>query len=264
MPELLKKFTGSEFAQSVTDSGGGGGGATSPTTLTSNGAAEIPLKIKAAAGQTANLLEVDSSAGSGGNLAKVDSAGRIVAPNATIGGLDVVAILNSRVKRIGYDYSSVTISNTTAESTIGSINIPANDAVAGDVYYLHLIGEIVQNGIACNYSFKLKIGSTTVMFSTPKSVGSASAGRPMEITAKIFVVSPTSQKVSAFLMVGAEGLTPNWMHYMGGGSNTIMLQGYGTSTEDLTTAKAVLITTEMSVANTNAQVKAHAVYMEKH
>ena len=73
----LYVYDGSNFGKLIT-SINGNVNLTSPTT------SSIPLSVQAAAGQTANLLEINSSSGSGGDLFRVEDDGRIVSKGQEI------------------------------------------------------------------------------------------------------------------------------------------------------------------------------------
>lgn len=166
------------------------------------------------------------------------------------------------VTRITQTTTQVAVSNTTTETNLLSFTIPAG-AAAGDLYILRATGDVLQNGLACNYTWRLKLGATTVFVSPTAAAGSDSARKSWRLEVFIYIVGTSSQKLDAFLFGGLAPAT-TWMSYLGGGGTTLMLQGYNTAAEDMTVNKNIIFTVQMGTASANADVRLQAAYLEKH
>lgn len=153
--------------------------------------------------------------------------------------------------------TTVTVSNTTTETNLLSFSQAAasNDCV----YRIVAAGVISQSsGANVNYTFRFKIGSTTV--GATAAIAVASDVQNYGWRAAIDVVldgAKTSQKTTGDVGWSRGGSA--W--YSAQAGNIYRL--YNASTEDMTTAKTIALSVQMGTASANASITCQTFFVEE-
>lgn len=139
--------------------------------------------------------------------------------------------------------SFTAVSNTTADTTLASLAIPANTIAAGDVVCFETGGTLLNNsGGSVNHTIRFKLGATTVLTTPVISLGTNVADREWYVRAVILHPTTSTQKVSAVLSYALPD-TANW----GGGSASPV--GYGTAAEATTVNLDVTLSVQPGTAS---------------
>lgn len=118
--------------------------------------------------------------------------------NVTVGG-DLKLINGTTIYRNKLSTAAVTVSNTAAETVIGSLTVPANDAVVGAIYRIIAWGVIgVASATTPTITFKGRIGGIggSTFATTAKTSSSG-------VTNKVF-------RVEAYVVILATGGSGSW------------------------------------------------------
>jgi hypothetical protein len=131
------------------------------------------------------------------------------------------------------------ISASTTETTVVSIALPTTLA-AGDVVHLKARGDLLNNsGSGLNITFKLKLGTTTILTSGSTAVSTSANRRQWRLESDLLVVTPASSA----LLDGVLRITPasatTWSI-----ANSSYIEGYAyaTSSVDLTAGPNYVLT----------------------
>jgi hypothetical protein len=201
--------------------------------------------IVASAADTVGRLAVG---GTNGHVLTVDSAESLGVKWASTGS-----------SRLTSDFTTTTISNTTAESDLFSYSL--SGVAANQLYRITAFGTLLNNvGSTQNIHFRGKIGATTV-FSLPSGQFNYSTNAnsyKWRYSWDIFFVSTTSQENSAFFL-GSQAATQSMIRIT---PNTTYV-GYSASTEDFATAKNVVISVEMGSASASLTTTIEGYFIEK-
>lgn len=161
--------------------------------------------------------------------------------SATGGGGGAVQLYNST--------ASTGPNNTTTKTAIASYALPTNLA-AGDVLEMKVVGYWKNNtgGSTRTMTIAIELGATSV-FTASVTAANQTTDRIFEIRMLLFVVSTTSQKISLISFTG--GAAPGASAVMNTANTALPWNhnGYGTASENLTTAKTwqIAVTTPYAV-----------------
>lgn len=184
-------------------------------------------------------------------VAALAAAKRMLRVNAAGNGLEFVNPMASVPAAL---LSEVTFDTSTAENTLTTLAIPTWVG-AGDLVRVSLIAEFLNNtGANVNFTYRFKIGSTTVIDTGALVIGTSSSSRKTKFEFLTTVVSSSSQR-SMLTMLTAAGAGATLST-----SASVLL--YGASTEDTTVSKNVVVTAQMGTSSANASVTAHAATLE--
>lgn len=141
--------------------------------------------------------------------------------------------------------------SSTTETDLISFTLPANRVKAGATYLIKLYGTHINNsGSSCDYTFRCKVGSTTV------------SGFAITKTSLVATLSLYVEFSLVFATVGASGnAMANGCGIMGavvGGSTTS-----AGSTVDTTAAMVLKVTGQMSLSNANTQFGTFPAQIQK-
>ena len=143
------------------------------------------------------------------------------------------------------DASTFNVVNTVSETEIVSLVMPAYGFAAGRAARLTVGGQLLNNvGTAQTFTFKVKLGSTTVLTSPAISLATSANGRTWQLETIIASETDDIQKVSGLLVISAAGTTT-----MLAGSDYAI--GYGTAAEDGTGTVDVSVTVTLGSASAN-------------
>jgi hypothetical protein len=144
-----------------------------------------------------------------------------------------------------------TFSNSTAENTLSSLAIPTTLAPGDTIRIVYWLDFQNNTGGGVTYTFRFKIGATTVLTSAAENIPSGSIRRFMIANADIMLVATNNEWVSSTIngYGGAPGVYAD--------SNGLFLYGVASAAEDLTVAKNAILTCQMGTASANADVRCH-------
>lgn len=142
------------------------------------------------------------------------------------------------------------ISNTTTETSLATLTIPAGTVKAGTVLQLETGGTLLNNsGANISLQYKFKIGATTVVATTAANVGTNASERKWVFRATIMFPTATTQRVQVTMPVSLADAS-NW----GQGSATSV--GYGTASEAMAGDTTLDLTLTAGTAATTFTMKA--------
>lgn len=163
--------------------------------------------------------------------------------------LPVVGIRSQVISESHVDLGPV---NTVAETTLATHAIPTNPQ-AGDLFRFFLVGDLLNNSAAAvTYTFRFKIGATTVITSNALSMTNGVNRRRWWVDGLITVVSLTDQRMGLEAAVAAASTT-----VLSLSANTSSGAGFGTSAEDLSAGKNLVVTVQLGTADANADCICH-------
>lgn len=154
--------------------------------------------------------------------------------------------------------TDVTIANSTTETTLATLAVPTS-APAASRYRFIIAGDILNNSAgAVNYTFKVKLGATTVLTASALSLANSATRRQFSVEGDVYVVAPASdQRVRAVAVVGTTSSNNFSM------ANINVGPGYGTAAEDLTAGKNLLFTVQLGTADANADCRVHLAVLSR-
>lgn len=166
---------------------------------------------------------------------------------STVTGLQTA--LDKRSRLVARTETAVTVVNSTAETSLCSLATPT--VGVGDRLILRAGGDLINNSAgSVNFTFRLKLGGTTLCTSNALAIAVSPNRRRWNIEAVFAVaVVASSQLVSGQLVVGNASATTMFLST----STNVGALG-GTSAEDLSTAKNVVFSVEMSAADPLAEL----------
>lgn len=197
---------------------------------------------------------------------KVSRSGTLVGTRSHInltgtGGTTVTATDNSGADRVDITIGSsplvaintagfAVITNTTSESTVASLTMPANAVAAGDAYVFECGGTLANSsGSTINQTYRVRIGASVALLSSPIGLGTGAGNRSWYFKAIIIFPTPSTQKITAVYPFSlADPQT------MGGGSATPV--GYGTSSEPTSSATVIAFSAQPATASTSHSMQA--------
>jgi hypothetical protein len=142
-------------------------------------------------------------------------------------------------------------SNSTTETTAATLAIPTSVA-AGDLLRATLIGDILNNsGGAASYTFRLKIGATTILTSQSASQATSTNRRQWGFVVTLDVVTPASSALLGVIGGVSNSSASAWVltSTLQGGS------GWAASSVDLTTGPNLLLTVQSDTANASTDAR---------
>lgn len=148
--------------------------------------------------------------------------------------------------------------NSTAETTLASLTLPAGISATGDHLRLIAGGDAMNNtGGAVVPTIRFKIGATTVLTSSGTSMSTNASRRKWSMEMDIFMESTSAQRVEATGMIStaAAGSFPF-------NTATISGAGYGTAAEATSGALALVLSAQLDVANAAADFICHVSALE--
>ena len=168
---------------------------------------------------------------------------------------------------LSYSASQVSVVNTTTETDLFSYSLAGS--AAGDIIEITAFGtRLVNNATNAAATWRFKIGSTTVLQSASIAVGSTSAStdlRKWQVKISILISSTSAQKVTGVVMdKRANTNNSNSWIALTDGSNQIVLVGYGTASEDLTSAKNLILTWQWAAAATTSDIDLEGYYIVRY
>lgn len=243
---------------------GGTGASSAPAARANLGLGTAAVADKVAAGAAGVLDATDSTTTNTRtptdgtvSLAKITPAGsakKHLRTNAAASALEWVDPLGSVVAE---SHADVTANNTTAETDVVSLTLPGGSVAAGDLVRLVVAASILNNsGGAVNYTFRLKIGTTTVLATSAYSASASASRRSVTLVANVVVESTAAQRAGAVLVIGGPAAAAGW------GTQSQVNVGHGAAAEDTATDKAVKLTVQMGTASASAEFVAHAAALE--
>jgi hypothetical protein len=134
--------------------------------------------------------------------------------------------------------------NTTTETDLFSFTVPASAITAGDTLVLEAAWDLLNNsGAAVNYTYKYKLGATTVL--GPATVSQAASTNRFKVTAHIVIslATLTDQRWQGYQQQSGAVSTA-----MGVLANNNSQVGVGTSAEDLSTDKTLAVSITLGTA----------------
>jgi hypothetical protein len=168
------------------------------------------------------------------------------------GGGDVTTLYNSNAQ--------TGPSNTTTETAIFSYALPT-DLAAGDTLVLSLAG-VYKNGsgVSETPTIRVKLGATTMLSGSPAAIATNNTERVGGFELRLFVEATNAQRC---FVVGTGVQQP--IGTMAATNNATMyaVNGHGTATEDLTSAKTLQITCQFTAANANLYMYSESVTLYK-
>jgi hypothetical protein len=129
--------------------------------------------------------------------------------------------------------SSSSTSATTTETSVASVSLTA---VSNDVIRGRILASVTNNsGASCTYTFRIKLGATTIL-TLSNALGANTSARSLVIDFSVAVISTTSQVAGAFALLGFNNAV------------TTPIAASGTATETMSSAKTLDMTFQMSTS----------------
>jgi hypothetical protein len=163
--------------------------------------------------------------------------------------------------------SQVSVVNTTSETNLFDYSLAS--AQAGDVIEITAFGtKLIDNSAGPTGTWRFKIGGTTVLASLANPSGAASASadlRKWQVKISIIVTSTSAQKVTGVVMDkrGSANNNTSWV-VLNDATNQIVLVGYGTASEDLTSAKNLILTFQWGTAAVTNDLDLEGFYIVRY
>jgi hypothetical protein len=155
------------------------------------------------------------------------------ASSGTVGVLDTVS-------------STTTVVNSTTETTVGSVTIPAGTITADTLFRLVVGGRVYNNSGSMNLTFRLKHGSTELVKNQTMTATASGSPRWWKAEFDIFCPTDQAQKISSFIYLG-------WPALSNEASNNNDWAGFHESTLDWSSDVTLDLSIQLSVANANAE-----------
>lgn len=151
------------------------------------------------------------------------------------------------------EHAATTVVDSSAETTLATLTLPAGTVAAGDVLRLvFIVDTLNSSGSSVNHTWRLKLGATTLFASGAISHASTATRRQVRLMADL-VIASTAAQIAFSEVVG----------YLSGGLVGSYPQGaYTAATEDTTVAKNFLVTVQMGTAHLNAEVVLRAASLQ--
>ena len=146
------------------------------------------------------------------------------------------------------DHSTTFVENSTSETTLRTLSVPAGVVAAGDILRVVLGGfRLNASGGSVNYTYRFKIGATTAIAMAALSQSNNANNRKWAFLIDIFVGATVSAQKVVLHTINS-GPTTSAGGY-GGDSGA----GYGSAAEDLSSAIDLTFTGQMGTAHASAE-----------
>ena len=157
---------------------------------------------------------------------------------------------------VAADTNTITVVNTTTETEIVSLIVPAYGLETGQVIRLTTAGDFLNNsGGAATVLVKVKLGSSVVLTTPATSLANSANLRQWRLIVDILAESNALQRVSAVLHFSDDTAADF-------GPAETYLVGYGTDTEDGTATVDVSVTATLGTAATTINIRRHMGILE--
>lgn len=212
------------------------------TAATSASTAFIPATIVDAAGDLITATADDTPS----RLAK-GTAKQILRVNAAATALEYV---EPRALVVAEQHADVSFSNSTADNAVATLALPGGAVAVGDTLLFKAAGNAVNNsGGAVTYTFKFKIGATTVVNTGTISFANSPSAKAWCFDLFIVIESVTAQRIGGSLLGGGPNAT---------GLSALVLASSGivdaAAAEDTSTAKNFIASVTMGTASASASI----------
>ena len=154
------------------------------------------------------------------------------------------------------DTNTITVVNTTTETEIVSLIVPAYGLAKGQVVRLTTAGDFLNNsGGAATVLFKVKLGSSVVLTTPATSLANSANLRQWRLVVDVLAETSALQRVSAVLHFSDDTAADF-------GPAETYLVGYGTDTEDGTATVDVSVSVTLGTAATTINIRRHMGFLE--
>lgn len=155
------------------------------------------------------------------------------------------------------DNTANNVQNTTTETTLKSVTLPANIIGPTLGVSFNLFGFLGNNsGVARTFRLRMKLGATTIFDYTSTAIASSASLRPIEISGKIIGLATTvNQIASCHWLYGTSGLGLTGTAGRVATDLDHAFAGYNNIGENSANALALAFTIQMSSANTSIQTE---------
>lgn len=171
--------------------------------------------------------------------------------------VEVTITAERRAKLLAEGHANVTVVNTTTETAVIDYSLAGGTVAAGDtIRVIVWASSLNSSGGAVDYTFRFKIGTTTVLASAAQSVATNANRRRFRAVFEIKIESTTAQRMIGDIRGSAA--SANTLDQPLG----ISLVGYGTAAENTATAKAIQLTVQLGTAHASAEFVLHAFDLE--
>lgn len=161
---------------------------------------------------------------------------------------------------IAAQLTDVSVVNSTTETNLVNLIAPAGILQPADVLRLTVYGDFLNNsGAAVTYAFKLYFGATALLTSNAFSFSASASRGKFTATADIAMTDVAAQRAGMSLLFTAQSATALPIT-----TGAATAAGWGSSTEDPTTAKAVRLTATLGTANASADCFARLATLVLH
>ena len=162
---------------------------------------------------------------------------------------------------VAADANTVTVVNTTTETELVSLIVPAYGLATGQVVRLTVAGDFLNNsGGAATLLFKVKLGTSVALTTQALSIPASANGRKWRMIVDVLAETDALQRLSAQAFM-SEALTQDfaWSEWSADGATAV---GYGTDTEDGTSTVDVSVTATLGTAATTINIRRHMGFLE--
>lgn len=151
--------------------------------------------------------------------------------------------------------------SSAAEQTLASLVLPGGIIGVGDLVRFVAFGDFINtSGSAVTYTWKFKIGATTVL--TSPAVSNANNANRQRWRAEIDTIFPTttSERVNGQLIASVQSsAATTWSALSSAGGSLI---GYGTAAEDTAAALNMILTCQLGTSVSTADIFLHGAALE--
>lgn len=157
--------------------------------------------------------------------------------------------------------TAVTLTNTTSETNLASLQLPADSFTAGRVAVLDTAGSFSHTTSTGDVIFRFKINSQTAIQTPALSPTTSTDPRAWMIRGTLIASSSQEQFVSALMEITPDS-TDTWKvsNWSGDGFDGV---GYATTTQPSTAAIDVKVTAQLSNATTGWVITAQGAFLEQ-
>lgn len=173
---------------------------------------------------------------------------------ATQAELDAVLGLYDEV------HTTVPVPNTTVQTDLYSHSIAGGDLPGGSLFRFNAWGDQLNNsGVSQNYTYRVKLGATTILATPAFNVGSSVSRRKWTLEAWILGASAAAQRIGGRMTVSD----------LPGGVETMIqaqsldFEGSNTSAEDMSAAKTLALTIQMATAGLSIDTRLLGAVLER-
>ncbi len=153
---------------------------------------------------------------------------------------------------------TVTVTNTTIETTLVALTLPAGAFTAGRAAFATVGGTFKHTGSTGSVILRLKMNAATIL-TTPLLVPSTSPNqRGWRIDTTVIAATTAVQQTSATFVM-SEGSTGTWP----AGTSGYTAVGYGVSTQPSTATIAVTVTAQFATASTGWIIEKNVAMLQQ-